>query len=398
MNPLYDVARILAFRSSSLHAQAGRHAIVSGVVWLAAGFLTFVLIRNAVYRDLLEVSPDTGWFGSFLRLGLIQVMIFFSLIYVPLLICLCNAISGDGLGFSFSRKEYRNHVSSLFPLWGALFLLSGCIQWFLPEFLVLGVFSASLGILVLMASMAVYTCWAIKELNYISPIAALSAVLLSLLSLPLFYLLIGFIFALPLFLLIPLGYLAYRRYGGFLSARHSERGYRQQLENLTLNPRDADAHYQLGLHHFERGNHQAAQNYFSKALEIEPADPDYHYSQGRLFEAKEDWTQSLEHYEEVYKLNPEHRLGDILREVGKGYLHTREPEKALEFLRYFLKSRGFDPEGRYWLAVALERTGDREGMRVHLSTLLDQARSNPRFFRKENREWLYRTRVLLRNS
>ena len=60
--------------------------------------------------------------------------------------------------------------------------------------------------------------------------------------------------------------------------------------------------------------------------------------------------------------------------------------------------RGSDPEGRYWLAVALQKSGDADQMRMQLNTILEQARSNPRFFRKENREWIYKARSLLRNS
>jgi hypothetical protein len=95
-------------------------------------------------------------------------------------------------------------------------------------------------------------------------------------------------------------------------------------------------------------------------------------------------------------LNPEYGLGDIFREVGKGYLHTGSGEKAKEFLNFFLKKRDSDPEGRYWLAVALQKIGDLEQMRFQLNRILEQARSNPRFFRKENREWIYRARTMLR--
>ena len=96
-----------------------------------------------------------------------------------------------------------------------------------------------------------------------------------------------------------------------------------------------------------------ARGYFENALRIDPGDPDYHYYLGRCHETEREWSQALEQYEETYRLNPEYRLGDILREVGKGYLHTGNVEKGIEFLRFFLAKRSSDPEGRYWLAVAL---------------------------------------------
>lgn len=97
-------------------------------------------------------------------------------------------------------------------------------------------------------------------------------------------------------------------------------------------------------------------------------------------------------------MEPEYGHGDIFREVGKSYLHTGKLEKAVEFLKYFLENRASDPEGRYWLAIALQRMGKEDQMRAQLATILEQARSNPRFFRKENREWLYRARVGLRQK
>jgi hypothetical protein len=73
-------------------------------------------------------------------------------------------------------------------------------------------------------------------------------------------------------------------------------------------------------------------------------------------------------------------------------------DKAIEFLRFFLERRSSDPEGRYWLAIALKRCGKPDEMRVQLSAVLEQARTSPRFFRREKREWIYRARVLLRGQ
>jgi hypothetical protein len=111
-----------------------------------------------------------------------------------------------------------------------------------------------------------------------------------------------------------------------------------------------------------------------------------------------EWGPALEQYEETYSLNPEYGLGDIFREVGKGYLHSGRVEKGIEFLKFFLTKRSSDPEGRYWLAIALQKAGDSEQMRAQLNMIVEQARSNPRFFRKENREWVYRARGMIRDS
>jgi tetratricopeptide (TPR) repeat protein len=243
-----------------------------------------------------------------------------------------------------------------------------------------------------------YTFWAIKQLNYLSPVQALGVFLLTWFTAPLYYVLASFLFALPLFIMIPLIFFGYQWLRGYQSAHIGERAYQQHLHTLTANPQDADAQYQLGLIYLKRRSLDAARRYFESAIKIDPVDADYHYYLGRAFELKGEWARALEQYEETYRINPEHGLGDIFREVGKGYLHTGNPEKAIEFLNFFLTKRGSNPEGRYWLAVALKESGDTAQMNAQLQMIVEQARSNPRFFRKENREWIYRARNLIRDS
>jgi len=221
---------------------------------------------------------------------------------------------------------------------------------------------------------------------------------LSWFTFPVYYLLTSFLFALPFFVLIPLIFLAFQWFRGYHVSQANEREYRQHLQALTVNPQDADAQYQIGLIYLKRRNLDAACRYFGNALKIDPGDADYHYFLARAHELKGEWSPALEQYEETYKLNPGYGHGDIFREVGKSYLHMGNAEKAMEFLKYFLSKRGSDPEGRYWLAMALQKTGDNEQMRAQLHVIAEQARSNPRFFRKENREWIYRARAMIRDS
>lgn len=401
MNYLADLVGMLAFRARALGAMAGKHALGRGFVLLTAGYVAFALVRNSVYAVLQEPAlVQPGFWGSLFRLNLLQIVLFLSLVYVPSVIVLGNSIAGDGLGFSISRKEYQSHASALLPLWGVIFLVVAPLQWLVPQFLVLadGTIGISLGLIILVALMAAYSVWAIKELNYLSVAAALGVFALSWFTLPIFYILSSFLFALPLFIIFPLLYLAFQRWHYMLTARKGDRNLQRQLRLLTINPRDADAHYQLGLLHLKRRNLDAAEKSFSNALAIEPGDADYHYFMGRTRELQADWPRALEQYEETYRINPEYGHGDIFREVGKSYLHTDKLGNAIEFLKFFLENRTSDPEGRYWLAVVLQKMGKDDQMRVQLATILEQARSNPRFFRKENREWLYRARVRLRQK
>jgi tetratricopeptide (TPR) repeat protein len=399
MTFISDILGILAFRTKALRAQAERRALIAGVIFYSVGYLAYGVVRNLVYATLPEVAPINFSLASSFFFQLLQNLIFLLVVYVPGLIVLGNTISGDGLGFSFSRKEYQSHSSALLSLWGMLYLITAPLQLLLPHFLIFGLFlEISVGKLACYVLIFVYTLWVIKQLNYLSPVQALGVFALSCFAYPLYLILISFLYAFLFFLGIPVGYLAYQRIRGYFASQTSERSFQQHLHALTLNPQDADAQYQLGLMYLKRRSLNAARKYFESAIKIDPNDPDYHYSLGRTYELNGEWGPALEQYEGTYSLNPEYGLGDIFREVGKGYLHTGSVEKGIEFLKFFLTKRGSDPEGRYWLAMALQRAGDSEQMRVQLNMIVEQARSNPRFFRKENREWVYRARGMIRDS
>jgi tetratricopeptide (TPR) repeat protein len=399
MTFITDLLGTLAFRSRAISALAERRATVAGGICFSVGYLLYALVRSLVYASLPELmSQRSLWIGYFTGLQLFQILLFLLVIYIPFVILASNAIAGDGLGLSISKHEYQAHVSALLPLWGALSLFAAPLQYFVPHFLIIGVVEISIGMLIRSILVIAYTLWAIRRLNYLSAVQVLGTFALSWFTFPVYYLLTSFLLALPFFVLIPLIFLVSQWFRGYHASQVNERDYRQHLHALTVNPQDADAQYQLGLIYLKRRNLDAACRYFENALKIDPGDADYHYFLARAHELKGEWSSALEQYEETYRLNPEYGLGDIFREVGKSYLHVGNAEKAMEFLKFFLSKRGSDPEGRYWLAVALQKTGDSEQMRAQLHIIAEQARSNPRFFRKENREWIYRAREIIRDS
>jgi|WetSurMetagenome_2_1015567.scaffolds.fasta_scaffold08337_3 hypothetical protein len=390
---------MLAFRAQALRAQAERRALIGSVICFAIGFVAYALVRNSVYAELLDPQfQESGLLATFFHLNLIQSLLFLMLIYVPALIILSNAISGDGIDFAVSKREYQGSISVLLPLWGMLSLIAAPIQWIAPHFFIVGEVDIAVGMLIRLTLVLMYTLWAIQRLGSLSVTQALGVLALSCLTFPVYALIIYSRSALLFFFMIPFIYRGYQWLRIYSISQTGEKAFQQHLHALTLNPQDADAHYQLGVIHLKRGNLEAAKRYFVKAIEIDPRDPDYHYSLGRIFELRDEWAPAIEQYEETYRINPEYRLGDIFREVGKGYVNIGNIDKGIEFLEFFLAKRNSDPEGRYWLAAALNKSGDFEQMRIQLHMIFQQARSGPRFFRKENREWIYRARMMIRKS
>jgi hypothetical protein len=209
MTFLCDLLGMLAFRKRALRAKAGQQGLLSGVICFAAGFLVFSIVRYKVYEKLLDLAGPSESVDYFFFLRLMQIILFLLLVYIPAVILLSNAISGDGLGFAVSRQEFRAHGSVLLPLWGLLFLLDVPLQYYAPKFLVIGVVGITVGMLVLLLLLIAYTVWGIQQLNYLSLAQAVGVFALSWFTLPVYYFLTSFFFALPFFLMIPLLYLGY---------------------------------------------------------------------------------------------------------------------------------------------------------------------------------------------
>jgi tetratricopeptide (TPR) repeat protein len=236
------------------------------------------------------------------------------------------------------------------------------------------------------------------RLNYLSPAKTCGVFAVSVLTVPIFLVVYAFIWSLPFLFLIPLFYLAAGWIRNLGAGRTETVDFRRNMRELTLNPRNADAHYQIGRISLDRGDPAAARGYFEAAVKITDDVAEYYYYFGLACARKNDWDKALECFEKAYRLDPEYGQGDIFREVGKAYINTGYAEKGKEFLEYFLTRREADPEGRYWLAAALKKSGDAERARFQLTLIVEQAKANPRFYRKRNREWIYRARNLLRDK
>ncbi|MDR0310452.1 MAG: tetratricopeptide repeat protein [Acidobacteriota bacterium] len=389
----------LGLQTAALRALADGQSVMAGIVCYIAGYLAYALVRGVVYASLLGFSPLGGLSFAGPAADLARELIFLLLLFVPAIVALSNAFSDDGLGLSFSVAEYRAHIAVLFPLWGAVFLVTAPLQWTRVHFLIFGdIVEISIAYLIRSLLLLIYTFWAVMRLNYLSPTRTCGVFALSALTAPIFWAISVFIWSLPFLFLIPLFYFAAGWVRNLGAGRAGTGDFQRNMRTLTINPQDADAHYQLGRIGLDRGNPDAARGHFDAAVKITQQVAEYYYYFGLACERKKDWGKALECYEKAYRLDPEYGQGDIFREVGKAYLNTGSVEKGKEFLTFFLSRRGADPEGRYWLAAALLESGDADGAWFQLNMIIDQAKANPRFFRKRNREWIYRARNLMRET
>jgi tetratricopeptide (TPR) repeat protein len=398
MTSLRHIPGLMLLRDESLRALARCKSLIPPLSVFLAGFLTFGLVRGAVYAELSEQQAAASPLDYLFSLSVIPALVYFALVLVPLLISLSNALAGDGLGFTVSARQYRSWLTVLLPLWGALFLVVAPVQWLLPHFLVLGEFGISVGLLVLSSLMIFYTIWCTGRLACIPPPTASAVVVIACLTLPVLRLLASWPYVAMLALIVAAVIFCASRLRARAAGGRVERALEQRIAALEVKLQDAEAQRRAGMMQFQLGRLKAAAASLERAVQMRPEMAEYRYDLGRIHEALGCWPAALAQYEAALNLAPDCCRGNAMREAGKGYLHTGDAGKAVELLGSFLKEHASDPEARYWLAAALQMADCGEEMCIQLHTLFGQARANPGLSRRENREWVLRARDLLRSS
>ena len=133
--------------------------------------------------------------------------------------------------------------------------------------------------------------------------------------------------------------------------------FKRHLQVATLNPLDAQAHYELGLIHKQRRQFAEAAERFKKAAEIDPTDVDSHYQLGRMAREEARYEAAILHFEEVVKRDDAHARHEIWREIGATYVASTSWTNARWALEKYGAQRPHDPEGLFLLGEALSGLG-----------------------------------------
>jgi tetratricopeptide (TPR) repeat protein len=195
-----------------------------------------------------------------------------------------------------------------------------------------------------------------------------------------------------LFLVSPFAlYLAYRFFmgdiGDFTSAFGRRQSLKRYLHAATLNPRDGEAHYQLGLIHQQRQQWDDAISRFTRAVEIDPGEIDAHYQLGRIARLQGRHADAIRHFEEVVARDESFARHEVWREVGATYLESDSLEHARWALSRYAAQRPHDPEGLYLLGEAQRRLGEVEAARESYRRCLEAVDTMPSYRRREVARW-----------
>jgi tetratricopeptide repeat protein len=219
------------------------------------------------------------------------------------------------------------------------------------------------------------------------------------------------------------GYFAYETFGGMLSylasplvllwlyflfrpnldmftglggGLRSKQNFRRNLDALTVNPRDSDAHYQLGLIYQQRRNFAEAIPRFTKAVEIDPSEADAHFQLGVIALEQKRCEDARRHFAATLALNDKHSSSEAWRGLGAADLQLGKTEQALAELQKYTERREFDPEGLYWLGAALKKLGRTAEARDAFQRAVEAARTAPPHRRRYTSAWGRQAKTELR--
>jgi predicted negative regulator of RcsB-dependent stress response len=350
-----------------------------GRLWFAilAALGVGLLQRHGVAHGILE-DAVLSWIGFSLLAPLATIV----LVFVPVVIFL-RAAAGFGSFPVLMRSDYSSLLLCVLMAWAAAYL---------PVVVVGFVFSG--GILMIAANLyfAVLAAFGIRTLfgigfgpaiglSLLGCIAAMGAIALSDFAGPLKYYLMS-----PFLL-----YYGYSMFGGEVrSLGEGLRGrqqFQRQLELSTSNPRDSDAHYQLGLVYQKRRQYSDAIARFQKAVEIDPAESDAQFQLGRIAREQGRFDDAIGFLKAAAALDDKLSSSEVWRELGAAYFEASRLDEAAAALKKYTDRRSYDPEGLYWYGKTLAALGRAAEAHEAFAQCIEAVDTMPRHRRAQVRKW-----------
>lgn len=354
---------------------------------------------EADYQTALTVRPKIPLVGdlffrffSFEAGRFYQPLLAISIFYVPsaiLLLCLFGAAGNFGVVL---QRSYGELATCTLMAWAAAhlpFAVAGILLFQTPLAppLLLAMWLASS---LLFGVFEVFAVRTVFGANYSTAILIVGVAWLALsLGMYVFKYVSPWLFS-PFLL-----FYAYMYFGGAISgemrgagsAFRQRQNFKRFLHNATVNPRDADAHVQLGLIYSQRKQDAKALEHFQKAVEIDRNEIDANFQLGKIARAKGDLQQAINHFSVVLDQNDKYALSEIWREVGATYLEAGMHTEARTALEKFIERRPVDSEGLYYLGKIYKAENAPEKAREMFAQAVESAKTSPDFRRREVSHW-----------
>ena len=334
------------------------------------------------------VGRHGWWFLSFAPPGFFTAVLGMAILYIPCLILLV-AMSGPNASFSvLLRRDYGPLLTCGLMAWAAAhlpFAFAGfaLVPLGLSEKTALGLWAASAICFGLLMAIGLRMLFGV---NYAKALVLVSIAALSFsVQAKLFASVSPFFFS-P-FLLFYAYYMFRGDIGDIGFSLRQRQNFRRSMEASTINPRDASAHYQLGLIYQYRHQYTEAISRFQKAVEIAHDETDAHFQLGRIAREQGRLQDAINHFSLVIEQDDKHSHSEIWREIGATYLAASMFSDAKESLHKFIDRRAYDPEGLYYYGKTLEQLGERAEAREIFARCVEAVKTMPAYRYREQRKW-----------
>ena len=175
--------------------------------------------------------------------------------------------------------------------------------------------------------------------------------------------------------------------GDILSGFRTKQSFKRYLEAATVNPRDSEAHYQLGLIHLERRQYAEAIKRFKRAVEIDPSELEAHFQLGRIARTQGRLEDAAQHFHVVVTRDSQFAQNEIWREIGTTHLVAGRYNEARGALERYTERRPYDPEGLYHLGEVMVKLGEVQLAREAFERCVEAERTNPYSRHARLRKW-----------
>jgi tetratricopeptide (TPR) repeat protein len=344
-------------------------------------------------RRSVPVAGDTFFrFFSFEPTAFYQPLIAISLFYVPLLILLLSIFASIGSFGLVLRRDYGALATCSLMAWAAghlPFALAGAALY-TTSVSPLAYFALWVGSSLLFG---IFMIFALRTVLGVNNGASILAVAIGWLAFTLAMYLFTYVSPwllspfLLFFIVIYFGGFLGGEVRGFGNAFRQKQNFKRFLHNSTVNPRDADAHVQLGLIYQQRRQDAKAIEHFTKAVGIDPEEIDANYQLGKMAREKGELQQALDRFAIVVEQDDKFSLNEIWREIGATYLAANMFKEAADALEKYVDRRPVDPEGLYYLGRVLKAQGDSDRAREMFEQAVDSVNSSPHYRRSAIQKW-----------
>jgi tetratricopeptide (TPR) repeat protein len=340
-------------------------------------------------RHPLPLVGDRGWwFVSFAEPSFFTTVLGMAILYIP---CLILLVAMSGVNASFSvllRRDYGPLLTCGLMAWAAShlpFALAGFAlePLHLSEKTALALWAASAICFGLLMALGLRMLFGI---NYSKGLLLVAIAALSFsVQAKLFATVSPFLFS-PFLL-----FYAFSMFRGDIGdigfSLRQRQGFRRSMEAATINPRDASAHYQLGLIYQYRRQYGEAIPRFEKAVQIAHDETDAHFQLGRIAREQGRLQDAINYFSVVLDQDEKHAHHEIWREVGATYLAASMFGEAKDALEKFIDRRPYDPEGLYYYGKTLEQLEQRDEAREIFNRCVEAVKTMPSYRYREHRKW-----------